>query len=219
MGAKTWMLVYADGSARDVLAAGPALDRPATSRLAARLFPKDRLEPLADGSLSCTSPPDDEIHIGCFPGLSIAAAKEFGIDRPSRLPPQFLKGAESKTVYLHAMHSVVDWFAFAVWRAGELERSLSLAPDNGILEDIGQKLPFELPYWSGQHPAIDPRDAGEGDPPYPFPFHPLELGEAALREFFGYQLEGIIDPSLLEPDAVPLVRFQRKASRFKFWKR
>lgn len=33
MGAKTWMLVYADGNVRDVLAAKPELDRDATIRL------------------------------------------------------------------------------------------------------------------------------------------------------------------------------------------
>jgi hypothetical protein len=49
---------------------------------------------------------------------------------------------------------------------------------------------------------VDPEDEDESAPPYPFPFHPLELGEAALREFFGYQLEGYIDPSLLNHDNI-----------------
>ena len=65
-----------------------------------------------------------------------------------------------------------------------------------------------------QHPAVDPEDEDEDDPPYPFPFHPLDLGDVALREFFGYQLEGYIDPTLLEPEAVPLARFKRMASNF-----
>ena len=85
------------------------------------------------------------------------------------------------------MHSVVDWFAYAVWSKGALQRSLSLSPDSGILEDIGARFAFEAPFWSGRHPAHDP---GEGDDEYPFPFHPLDLGEAALAELFGYQLEG-----------------------------
>lgn len=211
------MLVYSDGIARNLLAGHPTLDREATSRLAAQLFPKDRLEALGDGDLSYTCPPDDEIHIGCFSGLSVVAAKEFGIDYPSRLEPRFLVGAGSQTVYLHAMHSVVDWLAFAVWHAGKLERSLSLSPDSGVLEDIGKRLAFELPFWSGQHPAVGPEDEDEGNPPYPFPFHPLELGEAALEDFFGFHLEGRIDPSLIEPEAIPLVCFKRKPSRFKFW--
>ncbi|WZP00695.1 hypothetical protein EP7_002344 [Isosphaeraceae bacterium EP7] len=181
------------------------------------MFPKDRLAPLADGTLSQTCPPDGEIDIGCFPGLSVVAAKEIGIDYPSRLSPRFLECAGSRTIYLHAMHSVVDWFAFAVWRAGKLERSLSLSPDSGVIEDIGPRMAFEGPYWSGEHPAVDPEDDDEVEPPYPFPFHPLELGDAALRELFGFQLEGVIDPSLLDPESVPLARFKRRASMFKLW--
>jgi hypothetical protein len=215
MGARNWMLVHADGNARELLAARPELDREATSRLAAKLFPKERLEPLEDGELSYTCPPDDEIDIGCFPGLSIVAAEEFAILHPSKLSQRFLESAGSQTVYLHAMHSVGDWLAFAIWRDGKLERSLSLSAENGRLEDFGQRMSFELPYWSGEHPAVDPAD--ETDPPYPFPFHPLELGEAALLELFGYQLEGSRDEMLFDPEDIPLARFKRKRSRFKFW--
>ena len=111
MGAKTWMLVYADGDARKLLTTRPELDLEATSRLATELFPKDRLEPLAAGTLAWTCPPDDEICIACFPGVSIVAAKEFGIDHPSSLSPRFLEMAGSRTLYLHAMHSVV----FRLW--------------------------------------------------------------------------------------------------------
>ena len=94
---------------------------------------------------------------------------------------------------------------------GNLRESLS--PDSGIMEDIGQRLPFEEPYWSGKYPAVD---SDEEKDAYPFPFHPLELGEAALRELFGYQLEGYIDASLLEPKSIPLVRYER--SRSSWWK-
>ncbi len=114
-------------------------------------------------------------------------------------------------MYLHAMHSVVDWFAYAQWTNGELVRSLSVSPDNGVIEEIGQRLPFEEPFWSGQQPATD--DA-EG---YPLPFHPLELGEAALKELFGYQLEGFIEPGLLEPESIPLIKYKRSSTWWKFW--
>ena len=209
MGAKTWMLVYANENAVAALRGGHPLDRDATLQLAKSLFPKDKLALTGDGDLSYTCPPDDELHAGCFPNVSVLAAKEFGIDYPSKLPVSFIRGRG--TVYLHAMHSVVDWFAFAKWTDGQLVRSLSLSPDSGILEDIGQRLPFEEPFWSGQHPAV------EGEDEYPFQFHPLELGEAALKEFFGYQLEGPIDRSLLEPESVPLIKYTRSRSRWKFW--
>ena len=176
MGAKTWMLVYSAANVKETLRGGPKLDREATLRLATALFPTEQLEPIGDGDLSYTCPPKHELLIGCFPNISILAAREFGIDYPSRLPASFISHGISRTIYLHAMHSVVDWFAFAKWGNGELTRSLSVSPDNGVLEDIGERLPFEEPFWSGRHPV------GDG---YPLPFHPLELGEAALTEFFG----------------------------------
>jgi len=213
MGAKTWMLAYVKGKAGEILKSNPQLDREASSALARKLFPSEKLKSLDDGDLSFTCPPDDELVVGCFPGLSIIAAKEFGLDYPSKLGSTFLDVAAGSTVYLHAMHSVVDWFAYAIWANGKLERSLSLSPDSGILEDIGPRLAFEEPYWSGDHPVFDPEDE-EGD--YPFPFHPLELGEAALLELFGYQLEGIYDPTHLEPERIILARFKRSKS-WKFW--
>ena len=215
MGAKTWMLVYAETNAREALAAPARLDREATRKLAASLFPGERLEPLEDGDLSYTCPPDTELNIGCFGGVSVVAAREFAIDYPSRLPMSFIDRGGSGTVYLHAMHSVVDWFAYGLWVNGTLQRSLSLAPDNGIFEDIGQRLPFEEPYWAGRHPCVDGDGEADG---YPFPFHPLEFGEAALRELFGYQLEGVVASGSLEPESVALMRFKRSRSRWKFWR-
>ena len=215
MGAKTWMLVYADGSAREALSRRPTLDREATARLASALFPDEKLSPLDDGNLSFTCPDDDELCIGAFAGVSVVAAREFGGDHPSRLQPHFINAGGAGTVTLHAMHSVVDWFAFAQWAHGTLVRSLSLSPDSGILEDIGVKLAFEEPYWNGRHPALD---ESEDQASYPFPFHPLDLGEAALGALFGYHLEGPIDAALIEPETILLARYKRSRSRWKFWR-
>ena len=215
MGAKTWMLVFAEGDPSVLLKAKPTLDREASLRLAASLFPKETFEEIGTGDLSCTCPPDDEVHIGSFPGLAIVAAHEFAIDYPSRLPPHFLAGAPFGEVWLHAMHSAVDWFAFARWSKGRLVRSLSLSADMGLLEDKGAHLPFEEPYWAGRYPAVDPADDPE---PYPLPFHPLDLGEAALRALFGYQLEGYYDAALIEPEDVPLLRLKRVRAHAPWWK-
>ena len=214
MGAKTWMLVYSEGDPRAVLATRPTLDRAATKAFAERLFPKERLVPLEDGSVENTCPPDDELVVGVFAGVRLVAAREFALDLPSKLPARFLEEGRKGLVHLHAMHSVVDWSAFARWRDGKLERALSLAPDEGVLEDVGERLAFEAPYWSGEHPAIDP---DEDDAEYPFPFHPLELGEAALLAFFGYVLEGDVSRSSVDPTELPLLRFQRKRSLLRWF--
>ncbi len=216
MGAKTWMLVYAESNARQVLSAKPLLDREATFKLARKLFAKDHLEPLPDGDLSYTCPPENELHIGCFAGVSVIAAREFQIDLPSKLLQEFIEAGGSGTIYFHAMHSVVDWFAFAIWSNGALVRSLSLSPDSGILEDIGPKCAFEVPFWSGEHPLREDDDEEE-EAAYPFPFHPLEMGEAALTEFFGYSIEGMPDRSSIDAESIPLMRFKRSRSWWKFW--
>ena len=215
MGAKTWMIVCSDGNQQEILRSKPELDRDRTVAFAKKLFPAEKLEALEDGSLSFTCPPDDELVAGCFPGVSVVAGKEFGIDYPSQLAARFLNANPHRFLYLHAMHSVVDWFAYAVWQGGKLQRSLSLSPDSGLLEDIGERLPFEKPFWAGLRPVSD---SDGDDDAYPFVFHPqvvfhpLELGEAALLALFGYQLEGIADP----PDDVPLMRFKRSMS---WWRR
>lgn len=211
MGAKTWMLVHAKAKVAPALGSGPPLNRDATLEIAAKLFPKYKLEPVGEGDLSFTCPPNDEVHIGCFPGVSIVAAKEFAIDHPSKLPISFIAAGADGTAYLHAMHSVVDWLAFAKWINGRLVRSLSVSPD-GILEDVGERFAFEEPFWSGRHPV-----ASDGEDEYPLPFHPLEMGEAALKEFFGYQLEGFGDPPPLHPESIPLIKFKRRRPRWKFW--
>ena len=214
MGAKTWMMVYSDGNAASSLKQNSDLDRGKTVELVKELFPQEKLESIEDGDLSYTCPPDDIIYAGYFSGVFVIAAKEFGIDFPSKLPASFLNANYGDTIQLHAMHSVVDWLAFAVWKNGKLKRSLSLSPDSGILEDLGEKLPFEVPYWNGEHPAVNPE---EEEDDYPFRFHPLDLGEAALRDFFGYVLEGVVDSSLIEPEDIALLGFRRAKPWWKIW--
>jgi hypothetical protein len=209
MGAKTWMIAYSDGNAGDALKARPQLDRVATRELAEKLFPSQRLQPAEDGCLVFTCPRNNQVYVGCFPLLSIVAASDFALDKPSELPVRYLDAANGRTVYLHAMHSVVDWFAFAVWKEGELVRSLSLSPDSGVIENIGPRMSFEDAYWAGAYPV---ETDGE---PYPLPFHPLDLGEAALLELFGYQLEGADSP--IDPTEIPMSGFNRRKQWWKLW--
>lgn len=216
MGAKTWMLVYSAGEPRQALRARPALDRHASVALARRLFPGHTLTGIEDGTLDLTSPPDREVVVGCFPGVSVVAASELALDRPSTLPAHFLDASLGTHVHLHAMHSSVDWFAFATWHLGKLQRALSLSPDSGVIEDIGPQLDFERPFWAGAHPATEPEDEDEEDA-YPLPFSPLNLGEAALAAFFGYCLEGRLTPDQIDPMEVPLMRFDRRRRWWKPW--
>ena len=216
MGAKTSMLVYADGKVADVLKTYPPLDREATAALVSRLFPSDKLQPIEDGCLLSTYPPDDEIRAGCFPGVSIIAAKECAIE-PAQLPANFLDEGAGRNMYLHFMHSVVDAMVFGVWTNGKLTRSLYLSLEGYVTEEFGPRLPFEEPYWAGEHP-LDPDDECSD---YPFKFYVMEMGESALLEFFGYQIEGTaydVDEPLFDPEKIPLLRFKRLQDKKPWWK-
>ena len=214
MGAKTWLIMYADGDPKEILRTRPQLDRTASAAVAAQLFPADRFTEAPDGSLAFACPPDNTLMVACFPGLTIVADGSLGIDYPSRLDRRFIDHAAGRKIYLHCMHSVVDWFAFAVWEKGQLRRALSLSPDSGIMEDEGERLPFEAPYWSGQRPAVDPEEDPAG---YPLPFHPLEMGEDTLKALFGYNLEGEIDPTQVDPQTIRMMVFARKKAWWKLW--
>jgi hypothetical protein len=222
MGAKTCLVAQTDRNARKILADNPVLDEAATASLVASLFPNTSFGTPRSADLSYTYVSEKTVVAGCFPGLRIVITSEVAIDQPSLLPEKYI--AKKGTTVLHAMHSVVDWFAFAVWEDGVLRRALSVTPDNGVVEDIGDRLSFEIPYWEGAHPAVDPEEEPED---YPLPFHPLELGEAALCEFFGFQLEGLVDSTLLEPERISMLVFdagspakvpaEAKKAWWKFW--
>jgi hypothetical protein len=197
MGAKDYLLLYADGDIAEVLRSHPPLDRAASRRLVERLHPTAQLTEIADGDLSNNAnPPTGLLYAGVFPGLTVLCGEEVALERPSTLPAQYLAEAGGRTVYLHAMHSVVDWFAYGIWTPdGQLRRALSLAPDDGIYENLGEPLPFERSYWAGEHPL----EVDEDEEPYSLPFHPLELAEDALRTLFGFNFEGYVlddDPDL-----------------------
>jgi hypothetical protein len=211
VGAKTWMLVYSDHDVPSTFCKYPEIDRKKTEQLATTAFPKHKITALEDTTLLITCPPGNDLIAGCFPGVAILAAKEFGNDYPSKLDRRFVGLTGTKKTYLFAMHSVVDFFAYAIWESGVLRRSLSISPESGIMEDIGERLPFEIPFWNGKHPAVDPDD-DEDD--YPLTFHPLELGEAALSNLVGYSIEGPLQTDIVEPDKIRLMTFSRKKSLF-----
>lgn len=104
--------------ARLALAAARVIDRERTHKFARHLFPGETLKLLDDGTLSDTCPPDNEVDAGCVPGVSVIAAMEFGIERTSALDRRSIKAGGRGTVTQLAMHSVVDWLAYARWSDG-----------------------------------------------------------------------------------------------------
>ncbi|WP_369255180.1 hypothetical protein [Streptomyces sp. R35] len=208
MGAKTGLLIYADGEVPGLLRQVKAADLLRTSEMMRRLYPGWEIEQLAGSALgSGVYPPKDTAYAASWPGVEVICDQRVMIDFPSQLPEHLVAASAGRRLVLHAMHSVVDWLAFAVWEDGRLVRSLSLSPDSGIIENIGEPLPFELPYWAGDRPADVVPWPDEDEEPYPLPFHPLELGEDALRALCGFIQEGRPEPDDVDADNIGLHGF------------
>lgn len=196
MGARTGLLVYADGDMPELLRRVGAADLDRTVAMMRRLHPDREIERCGGSNLGDgVYPPEGTVCAASRPGVEVIGDQEVMLDAPSQLPEHLVAASTGRRLVLHAMHSVVDRLAFAVWEDGRLVRSLSLSPDSGIIENIGEPLPFELPYWAGDRPADIVPWPGEEEEPYALPFHPLDLGEDALRTLCGFIQEGLPGPT------------------------
>lgn len=201
LGAKTALLAYASKDLTESLRQAREFDAAATRALVAATHPgwEGTASSNAD-LLSGCYPPEGTVYAGSFPGIDIMCDRDVMDYLPSEFPARYLDAASGRRVILHAMHSVTDTFVYAIWENGSLIRSLGLSPGDGIMENIGDPLPFEEPYWADEHPV------GGG---YPLPFHPLELGgDAALRALFGFVIEGLGQPTDIDAESVKLAGFQ-----------
>ncbi|MFE0464628.1 DUF6928 family protein [Kitasatospora sp. NPDC058965] len=208
MGAKTGLLVYTDGEVLALLNRVGAADLGRTTAMMRRLYPGWAVEAAGGSSLwEAVYPPDGRAYAGSWPGVELVCDRRVMVDRPSQLPEELVAASVGRRMVLHAMHSVVDWLAFGVWEDRRLIRSLSLSPDSGIVENIGEPLPFEVPYWAGERPAQIVPWPDQEVKPYPLPFHPLEMGEDALRALCGFVVEGRPKPGDVDADAIELHGF------------
>jgi uncharacterized protein DUF6928 len=201
MGAKTALLAYATADPVESLRQARELDPAATTALVAATHPGWTGAASSSGTLSDDCYPEEgTVYAGSFPGIDILCDRDVMDYLPSGFPSRYLDIAAGRRVILHAMHSVVDMFVYAIWENGTLVRSLAVTPADGIAENIGTPLPFEAPYWAGEHPV-----RGQ----YPLPFHPLDLGaDAAMRALFGFILEGRVRPADIDAESVKLAGFQ-----------
>ncbi len=183
------LVVYSDGNPIDVLRACPVLDKPATRVLAERLFPGAACEEIGDELLAdALNPPQDVVYVGSFAGLDLVCSWALTPQRPSQLDPAVLAAGQRRQVLLHAAHSDAGWCSFGLWRDGALIRSLSVCADPGVLEDVGEPLPFE---------------AG-GDPD--------ELGDRSLQSLIGFSCAGHDRLDDVDPELIPVVAYRVVAS-------
>jgi hypothetical protein len=209
LGAKTALLAFADGDVRHALLGATRSERTEVERLVREIHPGYLVESADDGTLlDHIYPPDDMTYATVLAGAELFCDRRLVLNRPSELPEHLRTAGKGRRIIMHGMHSVVDWLSFGVWEDSRMVRSLSLSPDGGIQENIGEPYDFELPYWAGEHP-VGPKPPGwPNQEPYPLPFHPLDLGEEALRALFGFILEGHSHPDDIDAGAVHLHGFR-----------
>jgi hypothetical protein len=208
MGAKTALLAFSDGDLRPSLLGATRSDPDEAAELVRLVHPGYLVEPADEDTLGeCVYPPEGMTYATVLAGSELVCDRRLMLARPSELPEHLLRAGADRRIILHGMHSGSDWLSFAVWENSELVRSLSLSPDGGIAENIGDPFDFELPYWAGERP-VQPIPGRPDQGPYPLPFHPLDLGEDALRALFGFILEGRPDPDDIDEEPVHLHGFR-----------
>ncbi|MFT4126947.1 MAG: hypothetical protein QM662_12060 [Gordonia sp. (in: high G+C Gram-positive bacteria)] len=195
MGAKCWFLLQSAEIPRTVLHGDLRLDVAATDRLAAAIGGGT---PRYEGGSDLMTYSDPRLGRGAFAVIGpvqILATEAVALDRPSELEQRYLDAAAGRQTFLFAMHSVVDYGAFAWWdAAGTLKRSISASAEHGIVENIGTALPFES--------QLD--EMAEYPDGYPVPFHPLDMVECALAEYAGFCYEGIPAADAPDPEYIPV---------------
>ncbi|MGW4237326.1 DUF6928 family protein [Streptomyces sp. NPDC004749] len=201
MGSKAAVVVFAEAEPERAFREAVAIDHAKSKRLAETvlcttshetgLLPLD-LAVWPDSGIVCAA---------SLPGYEVVCSRELARHQPSELTEWISRLADGRDAYAVFMHSAEDWGAFAVWSEGHLLRSLSANPDSGVIEDVGEHLSFEVPFWEGEHSVRS--EAG-----YSLPFHPIDFGNEALREFFGFILEGREDESCVDPEEVDIPAFR-----------
>ncbi|MFH8404058.1 DUF6928 family protein [Streptomyces sp. NPDC018019] len=201
MGAKASLLAFARETPRAALRPGLVADEADARLMVDEILAPGVLEPA--GSLMLDEavwPEHGMVCAGRFADVDVLTSRNLGRDRPSELAEYVARSVRPRA-YAVAMDSAVGWLGFAVWENGTLVRSLSLSPDEGAIEQIGEPLPLEQGFWAGQH-------AVELAPDCSLPFHPLDLGAEVLRVFFGFVLEGSEDAGCFDPEDIPLAGFR-----------
>jgi hypothetical protein len=215
MTAKTSLLVIAEGHAGDRLRDARALDHDAARRLLDEILPglAGALAVEPETTFAAALWPDARhVCAARFSGLDVICDRDLATIDPLQPPSTILAASRGRTVTLHATDATTGALVLAIWRDEALVRGLGVDDLDGIWVDVGDRLPFEAPFWR----EADERDgaprradeAGEEDEDDDViaeadrpTFEALDFGDAALRALLG--------PPHEAANGVPLAAFVR----------
>jgi hypothetical protein len=185
MGARAALLSFATGLPRDALIGYPEPDVARSRALVEAAFPGREIVVEAETNLDVAIYPSvGSACAGVFGDVAVLTGGDLARGQPSELTDLVLRLAPDSQACAVLMMSVVDWYAFAVWDRGRLIRSFSASPADGVLEDVGEPLPFEAPGAT-----------------------PIERANEALRTYLGFVQEGRWERDGLDPEELTLTKF------------
>jgi hypothetical protein len=174
----------------------------AAAALARRLYPGSTVVETGDTILDFALwPYEDELFVGAYgDALAVCDRRLFGVDDQARtLADEIARALPGGSCGVLVLHSVVSgcWFR---WYEGDCaRRDVFVTADDGVVVDLGDRLPAEEPFWAGI-------DDGAADVPLPFDYE--EYGMALARhQLFGREITERGADGFL-PLELPLRRFK-----------
>jgi hypothetical protein len=181
-----WSVALACASLGDTSSAfrhGMAQDADAAAALARRLYPEADVVETGDTVLDFALwPYEDELFVGAYgDALVVCDRRLFCVDDQARtLADEIAAALPGASCGVLVLHSVVSGCWFRWYDRNRPRRDVFVTADDGVVVDLGDRLPAEAPFWS----AID---GGAADVPLPFDYE--EYGMALAREhLFGRDL-------------------------------
>ncbi|GAB2826954.1 hypothetical protein GCM10027176_34100 [Actinoallomurus bryophytorum] len=156
---------------------GLAQDPETAAALARRLYPRSSVVETGDTILDFALwPYEDELFVGAYgDALAVCDRRLFGIDDQARtLADEIAKALPGGSCGVLVLHSVVSGCWFRWYEDNRPRRDVFVTADDGVVVDLGDRLPAEAPFWAGI-------DGGAGDVPLPFDYE--EYGMALAREY------------------------------------
>jgi hypothetical protein len=171
------------GEAGQVFRPGIVQDPGAAVDLARRLYPDSTVVETGDTVLDFALwPYEDEVFVGAYGNALIVCDRRLFCvdDRARTLADEIAAALPGASCGVLVLHSVVSGCWFRWYDRNRPRRDVFVTADDGVVVDLGDRLPAEAPFWS----AID---GGAGDVPLPFDYE--EYGMALARaHLFGRDL-------------------------------
>jgi len=199
MGMKALLVAVSDGLPRQDLASQPIGPVEASRQAAESVLPGLVGDQLPDGELAEYCYPYSGVYAGTFGRTWLVACQHDAL-------LSWVPADRSRNGFRVFMQSVVSAAGFNYWGADNTFREFGGSLEDGLYTSNGQPLRFEIPFWAGDfhYPGVDDEHRGTA----PMPFHPMDLGEEALREFFGFVGEGMPRADDLDAFEIPLHGFE-----------